>query len=203
MHQIKNLCRDAKCHASGVRRMLLPHGALPHLDSAASEPAHAHDGYRVMKRATSTLNDVDLTSHPLLSLMALTEECQLDKLHGVLCFCFASLLEHCSSWVISEAFKPEGTVASYGSLSSVISSKSAVGIMAHTSTPGIQRLLKVWSRLELRCTNYHDTCYNAYVIIECMDLDLSAGLSILGEHPFVARCSNRLRATVALRDRAV
>lgn len=73
------VCRDAKAAMSAIHFMLLPSasGALGHC--AASEPAQG-----AAKRSNSScLNDTALRSHPIVSLMGLAVENQLEKVHAV------------------------------------------------------------------------------------------------------------------------
>lgn len=60
--------------------------------------------------------------------------------------CFASILDNSSSWELSEAFMPEGFVVGSCGLLHLLSPRSALGIMAHISAHGLERLLKVRSR---------------------------------------------------------
>ena len=138
------LRRDAKAAMSAVRNMLLPAGALGD-SAAASEPVQGH-----AKRSSSgSLNDGALNTHPIVSLMALSIEYRLEKVHAVLCMCFASLLDNSSSWALSEAFMPEGCVVGSCGLPSVLSPTSALRIMAHISSHGLERLLKVRPQAQL------------------------------------------------------
>lgn len=144
-----HLCRDAKAAMSAVRNLLLPAGALGD-STAASEPVQGH-----AKRSSSALmNDGALSTHPIVGLMALSIEYQLEKVHAVLCMCFASLLENSSSWALSEAFMPEGCVVGSCGLPSVLSPTSALKIMAHISSHGLERLLKVRPRAQLHHCDY-------------------------------------------------